>query len=113
MIISWAASMFIVGCTSAASASLLMETDESFLARHIQVRWTVRILTFVSASHVFVGVMLVGTAIAVLDPNASAKPQVSRHAVNAAGGYAVGMTIVSVITMITVRRRYTQRTWFR
>lgn len=113
MIISWAASVFIVGCTAAASASLLMETDESFLARHMQVRWTVRILTLVSASHVFAGVMLVGTAIVVLDPNASAKQEVSRNAVKAAGGYAVGMAIVSVITMIMVRRRYTQRTWFR
>ena len=117
VIISWAASVFIVGCTAAASANLLVETDESFMARHMQVRWTVRILTVVSALHVFAGVMLVSTAIALLDPHASApfsgKGEVSRYAVKAAGGYAAGMVIASVITMITVRRRYTQRTWFR
>jgi nitrate reductase gamma subunit len=116
VVISWAASVFIVGCTAAASASLLVETDESIMAKYLQVRWTVRVLTLVSAIHVFIGVMLMGAAIGMLDPNASApfsgKQEVSRHAVKVAGGYAVGMAIVSVITMITVRRRHTYRTWF-
>lgn len=117
MIISWAASVFIVGCTAAASASLLVETDESIMTKYMRVRWTVRVLTLVSAAHVFAGVILVSIAIAVLDPNASAplsgKRRASSDGVKAAGCYAVGMAVVVVITMITVRRRYTQRTWFK
>ena len=94
-----------------------METDESFMTKYIQVRWTVRVLTLVSAIHVLAGVILVSTAIAVLDPNASVplsgKQEASKHAVKAAGCYAAGMAMASVVTMMTVRRRYTQRTWFR
>jgi hypothetical protein len=113
-IISWAASVFIVGCTAAASASLLVETDESFMAKYIQVRWTVRILTLISAAHVLAGVILVSSAIAVLDPNVSAPAfSGSRYVMKAAGWYAVGMAMTLVISMMTVRRRYTQRTWFR
>ena len=110
---SWAASVFIVGCTAAASASLLVETDESFMTKYIQVRWTVRVLTLVSAAHVLAGVILVSSAIAVLDPNASTPFSGSRRVMKAAGWYAVGMSLSLVITMMTVRRRYTQRTWFR
>jgi len=87
------------------------------MTKYIQVRWTVRVLTLVSAIHVLAGVVLVSTTIAVLDPNESApssgKEGVSRYALKAAGWYAVGMAMSSVITMITVRRRYAQRTWFR
>jgi hypothetical protein len=112
-IIAWSASAFIVGCAAAASASLLVETDESFMTKYIQVRWTVRILTLVSAAHVLAGLILVSTAIAVLDPNASEPFAGSRYVMKAAGWYAVGMAMSLVITMIMVRRRYTQRTWFR
>ena len=87
------------------------------MTKYIQVRWTVRVLTLVSAIHVLAGVILVSTAIAVLDPNASVplsgKQEASKHAVKAAGCYAAGMVMASVVTMMTVRRRYTQRTWFR
>lgn len=112
-IISWAASVFIVGCAAAASASLLVETDESFMTKYIQVRWTVRILTIVSAAHVLAGLILVSAAIAVLDPSASEPSPGPRYVMKAAGWYAVGMAMAMVITMIMVRRRYTQRTWFR
>ena len=79
----------------------------------MQVRWTVRILTLVSATHVLSGVILVSTAIAVLDPNAPGPFSGSRQVMMAAGWYAVGMAMTLVITMFAVRRRYTQRTWFR
>lgn len=83
------------------------------MTKYIQVRWTVRVLTLVSAAHVLAGLILVSTAIAVLDPKASAPSSGSRNVMKAAGWYAVGMAMTSVITMMTVRRRYTQRTWFR
>ena len=83
------------------------------MTKYIQVRWTVRVLTLVSAAHVLAGVILVSSAIAVLDPNASTPFSGSRRVMKAAGWYAVGMSLSLVITMMTVRRRYTQRTWFR
>ncbi|QRW07046.1 hypothetical protein RhiLY_06045 [Ceratobasidium sp. AG-Ba] len=70
VLISWAACCFIVGAISAGSATSLLDADGELLNQYKPVRWTVRLLSVWSMIHVFVGVMLVSTAILVLDPNA-------------------------------------------
>ncbi|KAK7037776.1 hypothetical protein VNI00_010737 [Paramarasmius palmivorus] len=70
IVISWSASVFIVGTACAASGMILVETDENIMTRFIQVRWAVRALMFVSVLHVFAGLGLISVALILLDPNA-------------------------------------------
>lgn len=113
VIISWAACLFIVAASIAGSASLLLEADEPIVEKYITVRWIVRLMTLFSAAHIFSGVLLLGLAIAVLDPDASivtfSGP--GRSGLVGAGVYAMVVSTLSLMIGILVRRRYTYRTW--
>ncbi|KAI3615987.1 hypothetical protein WG66_010276 [Moniliophthora roreri] len=119
IIISWSASVFIVGTICAASGSILVETDDNIMNRFVHVRWVVRVLTILSMLHVFAGLTLISIALLLFDPNAS-QPQsevtadgaFSLRASIAAGAYAVSMNSLVAIFALLVRRRYSRRTWF-
>ncbi|KAJ7493097.1 hypothetical protein B0H11DRAFT_2007212 [Mycena galericulata] len=59
ILISWAACLFIVGAVGAAGASILVMPDEDIVAKHLTVRWTVRILSLLAMIHVLAGMFLV------------------------------------------------------
>ncbi|CUA69888.1 hypothetical protein RSOLAG22IIIB_04144 [Rhizoctonia solani] len=118
VLISWAASCFIVATMSAACGTSLLEADGTLVERFLPVRWTVRLLSLCATMHVFVGIMLVSAAILILDPNAET-PQgglggqgFNIIAERVAGAYALVLCGVAVISAFIVRRRYSRRTWF-
>ncbi|CAE6495118.1 unnamed protein product [Rhizoctonia solani] len=118
VLISWAASCFIVATTSAACGTSLLDADGTLVERFLPVRWTVRLLSLCATMHVFVGIMLVSAAILTLDPNAET-PQggLGGQGFNViservAGAYALVLCGVAAISVFIVRRRYSRRTWF-
>ncbi|KAF8751681.1 hypothetical protein RHS01_08167 [Rhizoctonia solani] len=72
VLISWAASCFIVATATAACGTSLLDADGTLVERFMAVRWTVRVLSLCATIHVFVGIMLVSAAILILDPNTDA-----------------------------------------
>ncbi|KDN43031.1 hypothetical protein RSAG8_06354, partial [Rhizoctonia solani AG-8 WAC10335] len=55
VLISWAASCFIVATASAACGTSLLDADGTLVERFLPVRWTVRLLSLCATVHVFVG----------------------------------------------------------
>ncbi|KAF8669052.1 hypothetical protein RHS04_08899 [Rhizoctonia solani] len=72
VLVSWAASCFIVATATAACGTSLLDADGTLVERFMAVRWAVRILSLCATIHVFVGIMLVSAAILILDPNTDA-----------------------------------------
>ncbi|CAE6476301.1 unnamed protein product [Rhizoctonia solani] len=118
VLISWAASCFIVATMSAACGTSLLDVDGTLVERFLPVRWTVRLLSLCATAHVFVGIMLVSAAILILDPNTET-PQggiggqgFNVVAERVAGAYSLVLCGVAAISAFVVRRRYSRRTWF-
>ena len=118
VLISWAASCFIVATASAACGTSLLNADGTLVERFLPVRWTVRLLSLCATMHVFAGIMLISAAILILDPN-TGTPQngISGNGFNVvaervAGGYSLVVCGVVAISAFAVRRRYSRRTWF-
>ncbi|KAJ6532364.1 hypothetical protein B0H19DRAFT_1383842 [Mycena capillaripes] len=113
-LISWSACLFIVGAVGAGSASMLVLPEEDIVAKHLEVRWTVRILSLLAMAHVLAGMFLVALAILVLDPaQESPRARAGRAGMQSAGGYAIAVSAVFVGVCGLVWRRYTIQTWFR
>ncbi|KAJ7613268.1 hypothetical protein DFH06DRAFT_1242811 [Mycena polygramma] len=114
VLISWSACLFIVGAVGAAAASMLVLPEEDLVAKHLTVRWTVRVLSLLAMAHVLVGMFLVTLAILVLDP-AQGNPTAGagRRGVRSAGIYSIATSVVFVGVSGAVWRRYTIHTWFR
>ncbi|KAJ7827622.1 hypothetical protein B0H14DRAFT_2813848, partial [Mycena olivaceomarginata] len=113
VLISWSACLFIVGAVGAAAASMLVLPDEDIVAKHIEVRWTVRILSLLSMVHVLAGMFLVALAILVLDPaQESLQAPTGRAGMRSAGAYAIAASVLSVVVSGAMWRRYTIQTWF-
>ncbi|KAF8182134.1 hypothetical protein K438DRAFT_1161860 [Mycena galopus ATCC 62051] len=112
VLISWSACLFIVGAIGAAAASMLVLPEEDIVAKHIQVRWTVRILSLCSMAHVLGGMFLVAIALLVLDPTQQNSQALGgRAATRSAGVYAIAVSMSFVGVSGAVWRRYTVRTW--
>ncbi|KAL5634252.1 hypothetical protein ACGC1H_006166 [Rhizoctonia solani] len=118
VLISWAASCFIVATASAACGTSLLDADGTLVERFLPVRWTVRLISLCATLHVFVGIMLISAAILILDPNVEI-PQSGIGgngfkivAGRVAGAYSLVVCGVVVIVAFAVRRRYSRRTWF-
>ncbi|KAJ7369006.1 hypothetical protein DFH08DRAFT_37547 [Mycena albidolilacea] len=112
VLISWSACLFIVGAVGAAAASMLVLPDEDIVTKHIEVRWTVRILSLLSMVHVLAGMFLVALAILLLDPaQESLQAPTGRAGVRSAGAYAIAVSGLSVGVSGAMWRRYTIRTW--
>ncbi|CAE7126654.1 unnamed protein product [Rhizoctonia solani] len=59
VLISWAASCFIIATASAACGTSLLDADGTLVERFLPVRWTVRLLSLCATAHVFVAIMLI------------------------------------------------------
>ncbi|KAJ7473815.1 hypothetical protein B0H11DRAFT_2195488 [Mycena galericulata] len=111
VLISWAACLFIVGAVGAAGASILVMPDEDIVAKHLTVRWTVRIPSLLAMIHVLAGMFLVAIAILVLDPaNGNLDLRGGQRGTQSAGGYAISVSAVFLIVVGIVWRWYTQHT---
>ncbi|KAJ7574581.1 hypothetical protein C8J56DRAFT_466309 [Mycena floridula] len=112
-LISWAASVFVVAAVCAAGGSILVGGPEDIVTRHIVARWTVRILSRLSALHIFAGLTLISCAILILDPGADNPEQrPGRGAVKAAGSYALAVSALALTVSLGVWRRYAHFSWF-
>ncbi|EUC57219.1 transmembrane protein, putative [Rhizoctonia solani AG-3 Rhs1AP] len=118
VLISWAASCFIVATASAACGTSLLDADGTLVERFLPVRWTVRLLSLCATLHVFAGIMLISAAILILDPNMETPQRgiggngFSIVAERVAGAYSLVVCGVVAISAFAVRRRYSRRTWF-
>ncbi|ELU39340.1 hypothetical protein AG1IA_06630 [Rhizoctonia solani AG-1 IA] len=118
VLISWAASCFIVATATAACGTSLLDADGTLVERFMAVRWTVRVLSLCATIHVFVGIMLVSAAILILDPNMdSPAGGTNGHRFNVvaervAGGCSLVICGIAVLLTFIVQRRYRRRTWF-
>ncbi|KAJ1304978.1 hypothetical protein OPQ81_000021 [Rhizoctonia solani] len=118
VLISWAASCFIVGTASAACGTSLLDADGTLVERFLPVRWTVRLLSLCATLHAFVGIMLVSAAILILDPNADAPEggvggtRFNILAERVAGAYSLVVCGIVALSTLIMQRRYSRRTWF-
>ncbi|KAF9018911.1 hypothetical protein BDZ89DRAFT_1164928 [Hymenopellis radicata] len=111
---SWSASLFIIGTSSASSASILLSTDEDIVEKYIAVRWTVRVLSVIAIAHILGGIIMIGVVFLILDVDMQ-EPTFhgGKKALQAAGCYAIVLSVILVVVGLVIRRRYTTRTWFR
>lgn len=98
VIMSWAASCFMVGAVTGGSAAWLAHG----LLEQSVMRWAVLVFSLCSATHTFAGLMLVSVAILVLDNGG----HMGIGGQRSAGAYALVLCVTGVAMAIVVRWRY-------